>query len=229
MNLEEFKKRFQELKNEGYVRSLRRGSTGIGYTFETLLGVDENNLALPDIDGVEIKTHRDNTNSMITLFTFNRKVWKLNPLDAIRKYGSRDKNGRLGLYYTMSLTPNSAGLFLHISEKEMSVQHISGEVIAVWQLESLAERFTQKIPALLFVSAHVEERGEIEYFHFYRAQLMRGTSPSLLAELFKTGNLFVDLRLHDKGTRARNHGTGFRTYEDKLPSLFQEIRDISNE
>jgi len=106
---------------------------------------------------------------------------------------------------------------------------ISGEVIAVWRLESLAERFTQKIPALLFVSAHVEERGEIEYFHFYRAQLMRGTSPSLLAELFKTGNLFVDLRLHDKGTRARNHGTGFRTYEDKLPSLFQEIRDISNE
>lgn len=226
MNLEKFEKKFQDLKSKGYVRSLRRGPTGIGYTFETMMGVDENNLALPDIDGIEIKTHRDNAKTMITLFTFNRKVWKVNPLDAIRKYGSRDKNGRLGLYYTMSLTPNSAGLFLHITEKEMSVQHISGEIIAVWQLESLAERFIQKIPALLFVSAHTEERGGIEYFHFYRAQLMKGTSPDLLAELFKTGNLLVDLRMHDRGTSARNHGTGFRTYEDKLPSLFQEIRDI---
>ncbi len=226
MNLEEFEKRFQELKNQGYVRSLRRGPTGIGYTFETIVGVNENNLALPDIDGVEIKTHRDNTKSMVTLFTFNRKVWKINPLDAIKKYGSRDKNGRLGLYYTMSLTPNSAGLFLYVTKTEISVRHISGEVIAVWQLASLAERFIQKIPALLFVSAHTEERGGVEYFHFYRAQLMRGTSPDLLAELFKTGNLLVDLRLHDKGTRARNHGTGFRTYEDKLPSLFREIRDI---
>jgi hypothetical protein len=27
---------------------------------------------------------------------------------------------------------------------------------------------------------------------------------------------------------ARNHGTGFRTFEDKLPSLFQSITDLWN-
>lgn len=226
MNLKEFKAKFQELKTQGFVPSLRKGSTGIGYTFETLLGLDENNLALPDIDNIEIKTHRDNSSSMITLFTFNKKVWKINPLDAIRKYGSYDINGRLGMYYTMSLTPNSAGLFLNVMEKEISVQHISGEIIATWQLVELAKRFIQKIPALLFVSAHVEERDGKEYFHFYRIQLMQETSPELLADLFKTGSLLVDLRLHDKETRARNHGTGFRTNEDKLPLLFKQIADI---
>jgi len=226
MKLEEFKQKFQALKNKGFVKSLRKGSTGIGYTFEILMDLKENNLALPDIENIEIKAHRDNSNSMITLFTFNRKVWQINPLDAIRKYGSYDVNGRLGMYYTMSLTPNSVGLFLTVNNKEISVQHISGEIIATWQLSVLAERFLQKIPALLLVSAHTEERAGVEYFHFYRGQLMNGTSQELLSELFKTGNLLVDLRLHDKKTRARNHGTGFRTFEDKLPLLFKKIEDI---
>jgi hypothetical protein len=147
-------------------------------------------------------------------------------LEAVRKYGSKDKNGRLGLYYTMSLKPNSAGLFLHISDAEISVRHISGEIIASWEFQRLAERFMQKMPALLFVSAFTEERGGREYFHFYRAQLMKGTSPELLANQFKAENILVDLRLHDKKTMARNHGTGFRTYEDRLPLLFSDIRDL---
>lgn len=226
MDLEEFKKRFQELKNKGFVKSLRKGSTGIGFTFETLIGLDENNLALPDIDETEIKAHRDNSHSMITLFTFNKKVWQINPLEAIRKYGNYDDNGRLGMYYTMSLKPNSVGLFLTVTDEEISVQHTSGEIIAKWQLSTLAKRFLQKIPALLFVSANTEERAGIEYFHFYRVQLMRDTTKELLSELFKTGNLLLDLRLHDKETRARNHGTAFRTFEDKLPLLFKKIEDI---
>lgn len=226
MNLQEFKKRFEVLRAKGFVKSLRRGPTGIGYTFETLIGVKENNLGLPDIDSVEIKTHREGQNSLITLFTFNRKVWKIDPLVAVHKYGSRDANGRLGMYYTMSMTPNSAGLFLLINKKTLSVQHTSGEVIAVWKFSVLAERFLQKIPALLLVSAHTEERDGIEYFHFYRGQLMSGTSQQLLMELFKAGHLLVDLRLHDQGTRARNHGTGFRVYESKLPQLFSKVEDI---
>ena len=130
------------------------------------------------------------------------------------------------MYYTMSLIPNSAGLFLNVNEKEISVQHTSGEVIATWQLTALAERLAQKIPALLFISAHTEERADREFFHYYRAQLMRETSPELLSDLFKTGTLLVDLRLHDRETMARNHGTGFRTYEDKLPLLFKQVMDI---
>lgn len=74
------------------------------------------------------------------------------------------------------------------------------------------------MPALLFVSAFTEERDDIEYFHYRRAQLMVGTSPELVAEQIRSENILIDLRLHDKGTEgARNHGTGFRVKEDKLP------------
>jgi hypothetical protein len=98
--------------------------------------------------------------------------------------------------------------------------------VATWSLANLSNRFLQKIPALLFISAHVEERDGIEYFHYYRAQIMKGTTPSLLKELFITGDILVDLRLHDRVTRARNHGTGFRTYESKLPNLFNSVEDL---
>ncbi len=111
MTLEEFRKRFNEIRDMGFVQSLRKGSTGVGYTFEELLGIEENNIALPDIENVEIKTHRENTNSMLTLFTFNKNAWKVNPLTAIDDYGSVDKTGRLGMYYTLSTRANSAGLF----------------------------------------------------------------------------------------------------------------------
>jgi len=226
MTLEEFKTKFKSLKERGFIPTTRKGPTGIGHTFETALELDENNFALPDIDNIEIKAHRDGVNSMITLFTFNNKAWIMPPLDAIKKYGSYDQNGRLGMYYTMSLTPNSAGLFLTVDKEKITLQHTSGEIIATWRLDNLAERFLQKIPALLFVSALTEERDGKEYFHFYRAQLMKGTTPELLSDLFKTGDILVDLRLHDKGTSARNHGTGFRTFENKLPRLFNEIIDI---
>ncbi|MDZ4670962.1 MAG: hypothetical protein SH821_08835, partial [Phototrophicales bacterium] len=108
--------------------------------------------------------HRERTSSLITLFTFNRKAWKMPPLEAIRKYGSLDKDGRMGLYYTLSSRPNSAGLFVDISPEQLTVRHVSGNIIAIWALENLARRFSQKIPALIFL--RIASRGGI--FHALR-------------------------------------------------------------
>ena len=86
MTLEEFRLRFINLKKSGFIPSLRKGPTGIGYTFETMFELDENNLKLPDIGDYELKAHRSRSNSMITLFTADRKAWKMNPFEAVLKY-----------------------------------------------------------------------------------------------------------------------------------------------
>lgn len=227
MTIEEFTQKLKKIKAQGYIPTKRQGPTGIGYTLEELLGMGENNIALPDLARAELKTHRDGSGSMITLFTFNNKVWQIEPIEAVRKYGSYDKNGRRGLYYTMSLKPNSAGLFLEVGDEEIGIRHISGEKIAVWKLEQLEERFEQKIPALILVHAFFEERDGKEYFHYDRASLLQGTSPSILKNQFKKEHLLVDVRMHDKGTRgARNHGTAFRVKEDKLSFLFERVTDL---
>ena len=226
LTLSEFKKVFTKIKKQGWIKSHRKGPTGIGQTLEQLLGLSENNVALPDLGSVELKAHRIGSSSLITLFTFNRKAWRMKPLDAVRKYGTLDENKRLGLYFRMSRTLNSMGLFLHIEPTTISVRHISGEVIAEWKLDTLAERFVKKLPGLVLVSAFSEMRGDIEWFKFDRAQLLTNTSAEIIRNQILAGNILVDLRLHDKKTSARNHGTGFRADEDKLSFLFKNVRDL---
>ncbi|MBF0227912.1 MAG: hypothetical protein HQK76_20910 [Desulfobacterales bacterium] len=70
MKLEEFIKRFDRLKAEGFIPSTRKGATGIGHTLETYLGITENNIALPDIHEIELKAHRTNVNTVHSLKFF---------------------------------------------------------------------------------------------------------------------------------------------------------------
>ncbi|MDI6766700.1 MAG: MvaI/BcnI family restriction endonuclease [Bacteroidota bacterium] len=202
LTLATFKKKFAKVREKGWIVSKRKGPTGIGQTLEYYLGMQENNIALPDLGTVELKAHRIGSSSMITLFTFNRKAWKMNPLKAIKKYGTRDSNGRLGMYFTMAKTPNSMGLFLHIDKTTISVRHLSGEIIAEWQLETLAERFAKKIPGLVLMSAFSEMHGDIEWFKYDRAQLLTGTSPDIISNQFEAGNVLFDIRMDTRPTRS---------------------------
>jgi len=68
--LASFKKDFSAIKERGFVKSHRKHHTGIGKTFEDLMGIVENNNLLVDyMDKIELKSSRDLSNSMITLFT----------------------------------------------------------------------------------------------------------------------------------------------------------------
>ena len=227
MTLEETVQKLSEIKKMGYVRTHRRGPTGVGKTLEELLAIEENNISAPDLDQIELKAQRDNHTGLTTLFTFNRKAWKMKQLDAIKRYGSRDKNGRLGLYYTMGRTPNSAGLLLVVEHEAISVRHYDGTIVASWELSEIERRFQEKVKSILLVKARVEERGGVEHFHYYRARLLSGgATQSILRDQFRSGKLFLDLRLHDKGTRARNHGTGFRVNMKNIENFYPKVEEI---
>lgn len=227
MTLEEVRTRLSAIKKMGYVRALRKGPTGVGYTLETLLEIQENNISTPDLGAIELKAQREHHTGMTTLFTFNKNAWKMRPLDAIRRYGSSDKKGRLGLYYTMDLTPNSAGLFLSVDESSVAVRCTDGSLIAEWQLEAITNRFNAKVNSILLVKARVEERKGEEYFFFFRARLLSGgATESILKNQFESGQLLLDLRLHDKGTMARNHGTGFRVYARDLENFYHTVQEV---
>lgn len=229
-DLNELTHDLQEIKNRGWIRSMRKGPTGVGYTLESCLSIQENNLSVPDVGEIELKARRENSNSMITLFTFNKRVWKMNPLDAIQKYGVQDKDpakSRLGMYYTMSVKPNNVGLFLHIDQEIISVKSIGDDVIAEWDLNEVVKKFLEKVSNVLLVTAQVDIKDSIEYFLYNNAVLLSGgTDLNLLREQFQNEHLMLDLRLHEKSTHARNHGTAFRVKVQHLEKLYKSIQVI---
>jgi MvaI/BcnI restriction endonuclease family len=63
--IEELKK----IRDLGFVPNARHGNHGgIGNTLEDLLGIEENNLPIPNAAEWELKTQRLNTSSLLTLF-----------------------------------------------------------------------------------------------------------------------------------------------------------------
>ncbi|MFX1588732.1 MAG: MvaI/BcnI family restriction endonuclease, partial [Promethearchaeota archaeon] len=126
MTLQEIKRRLKRLKEKGYIQSLRKGPTGIGFTLEKELNIKENNIAIPDIGGrVELKATRINASSLITLFTFNRGVWQIPQRKVIEKYGYLDEKQRLALYNLARVGDvNTQGLTLVINDSKSQVNLI---------------------------------------------------------------------------------------------------------
>ena len=58
----------KNIGKSGWVTTLRKGDTGVGYTLETLLGISVNSSKAPDFKGVEIKSSRNGSSNQ-TLFS----------------------------------------------------------------------------------------------------------------------------------------------------------------
>jgi hypothetical protein len=59
---------FEKISKFGWVESTSYGSSGVGMTFEKLLGKAPDDFSLPDYNEVEIKTQRIDSNYPVTLF-----------------------------------------------------------------------------------------------------------------------------------------------------------------
>ena len=72
-DIERVKSEFQRIKSLGYILSVKpfadRNDGALGNTFETILGVRENNLKDADFEGWECKSQRQHTKSAASLFT----------------------------------------------------------------------------------------------------------------------------------------------------------------
>lgn len=231
MNREEVIKKLSEIKKMGFVPTMRKGTTGVGHTLEKLFGIDENNIALPNLKETELKAKREQSAYPITILTYDRGAWgaKGAQLSALEKYGYLDPDGRIAMYHLLKNKANSHGLFLSVNDTEVSVQHTDGNLIAKWSLEELAKRLDKKTKNILLVNAKVNIINDVEHFLYDHAKWCHnGINYAHLRDLFESEKLMIDLRLHKKSDGSvRNHGTGFRTYENNLPNLYQTIEEIS--
>lgn len=79
-----------QIRERGWIETARAGNDGgVGNTLEDLLGIEENNLPLPNAGEWEVKGQRSDTNSLITLFHMepSPRAFKFVPHILLPQYG----------------------------------------------------------------------------------------------------------------------------------------------
>ena len=219
----------------GYVRTMRTGDTGIGFTLETLLGIDANSSLLPDFEGVEIKAgrsrlparRRGRSAERVTLFAKTPEWGALRSREGLLDvHGYFDKDGRWSLYMSIYAgRPNPQGWSLR-NDSDAAVlwadRHEAAQV--GWAHEALEKRVREKHRECVFVTAAVDVREGVEYFWYDELTYCREASLANLLAMTAERAVGVDFAIHRTATGgARDHGFLFRAIKADLPRLFDEL------
>jgi len=224
-------RKLKDIKDMGYIETKKKGSRGVGNTLEILLGIPESNIAIPDIGArIEVKATRRNSNSLITLFTFNKGIWLLPQKNIVLTYGYTDTEGRKALKNTLFYNrPITQGLQIVLDENNNIVKIVdnSRNLIGSYDLYLIITKFISKLPRVLFCIADSKIINDKEYFHYQETYLLSDTNPRKFIEAFKNGLVGIDLRMHLKANGAvRNRGTAFRMKEINIKDLYENIEEL---
>jgi len=225
-------KELSRIKSLGYIKTMRKGDTGIGYTLETLLGLKETNKrGIGDISykGIptELKSQRKKTSSMMTLFTLEAEKGLNKDRIMIEKYGYKDTMGRDGLKVTLNTSHYvPQNLKLNINKEKDMIEIIDKDKNVLWYWNF--NKLEVKIGSLAIIFADTKGSGENEQFHFNEAYYYNELDRNKLFDMFEDSLFVVDLRMHLRSNNTvRNHGTAFRLKGiSNLDHCYNKIKKI---
>jgi len=228
------KEAIQNVVDDGWHETKRKGNTGIGKTFEDLLEKEEDNLDAPDFHDIEIKTHETAAKSLLTLFTKS----PTNPRGANtmlrNRYGKKDEYGNNILHHTVSgnrkTNSNSYNYDFKI-DIDWESQVVRLEVFdkndimidnsVYWSFDSLQKQLDKKLKYIAVVSAESKIENEKKYYKYNSANLFTDLTVQSLCRGIENGDIKVDIRIgayHSgkKKGKTHDHGTAFRINMEKL-------------
>jgi len=234
-------KKFLAIKRMEYVKSVRKGNTGIGATFEYLLGKDEDSLQIPDFGGIEIKTKRGYSKSLINLFNAVPTGGTYYEVKRLRdKYGypdSNDKNlkrintaingkemTKVGLFYYFKLRVDKKLERLILSIYDWN--KILIDESTYWDLDIIEEKVLRKLKNLALIKAWPNKIGGQEYFKYYKMDVyilkdfenfINAIEDGIIKVVFKIGNYYDEKRYG----MVHSHGVGFAIAEDDLEKIYE--------
>lgn len=228
--------KIQNIHNQGFLRSITPGDPGVGDTLENALGIARNNSRSPDYCGIELKAARLTRNGVRrattrqTLFTkvpdFGKTYHEI--VDAFGKWQipRGETVERFQLYETFKASrPNAYGLLLAVDEnndqlKMLAQGTVARSFVSGWYLQTLRDALLEKHRETFWVKAVSETRNGIEFFRYDKVLHTKGPNASLLAPLFETDKITLDLAAHLKPDGSwRDHGMLFKMLPQDLPML----------
>lgn len=201
----------------------KSASRDAGMTFEHLLGVPINSIAAPDLPGVstEVKTGRDESGSMLTLFTKN-------PPRAMRRLTTRfgtdvltSERDRRSFYLTHSNKETCASPFVLLDAPDRLLIRHGDEDVAHWTTKQLAGAMA-KLDRLCYAKASSKIVGGHEHFKFHSFELYHGFKAQTFYKAILSGDAYVDFRSHfcNIKNKFRDHGTAFRVNAKTFGAAF---------
>lgn len=92
-DIEKFKELFETILKKGWIKSVNKGASSVGLTFEKEINKPLENFEIPDYGCIEIKTHKTNLDFPITLFHTSPDGDTLFKIKYLQEnYGYPDKN-----------------------------------------------------------------------------------------------------------------------------------------
>ena len=235
--LEEFIEKMNEIAKQGWIKTHRSGTTGIGKTLEDLLGIEENNNSEPDFGNYELKAARiTSEGSMLTLFTKAPQPPKVNKT-LLENYGyssSKYSNDKKVLHTTLTaktasrISNTGKTLKINCAEKSLELVSDDGTRVAFWEKDKLGDAFNKKYKnTLIYVKAKSRNKGKNEEFLFCEAYELSGFDYDGLINLLKEGIVKIDIRIGQYSDgRVHDHGTAFRIHPQYLEKLFKKKKKI---
>lgn len=242
--IELLKEKFESIKNLGLIRSMRSGPTGVGYTFESLIGKAEDQSYTPDFHGIEIKTKIGYSESPITLFNLTPKaINDFNMTKLLRLCGYPDKKykyyksfkgdvycakilpiGNSGNYFNLIINDITKKVVMFIFRKDATV--LNDDIY--WNFYDLEERLTTKLNILAVVTAYRHVIKGITYYKYIRLELYKLKDFNTFIDLLKSSYIYITFNIDTYKTgrkkgQTHDHGTAFRIKRKNLEKLFTKI------
>lgn len=214
--------RFDRFRNE-WVRAERGGDTGVGFTFESLMGVEENNDKAADFLGIELKVKLKKTSTRAagkTNLFQEAPEWltRLSSRDRIRQIGKLNAARRWTCYSAVTVKENNLGLYLLPRDADAQVNlRKRQEPIGFWPYATLEKRLAEKHSRAVFVKADSSRRkGEVRYQY---GELVYCERPRIenFVSLVKSGDVLFEFTMSEKeGGVIRNHGYPWRLKDQSV-------------
>lgn len=236
--LKRFKEDFERVRDMGFVESHRVHNTGIGKTFEDLVNVEENNKQEVDyLDELELKSSRELSGSMVTLFTKSPS----HPERAntkLRLGFGKDEEGLKILHTTIpgdkfNTFLGKYGFKLEVKEEErriyILIKDLESDMLldfeCYYTFEDLEKIIENKLKNIAFITAKHKVVDGKELFHFEKAILLTGLTLNKFINGIKEGLILYDIRIgayrsgKNKG-KTHDHGSGFRIKKHSIKKIF---------
>ena len=241
--IEILKRELLSIKYKGWVESMRDGPTGVGYTLETLLGREENNLPIADFNGIELKSIRKYSKQSLHLFCAVPDGDYLYPIPRILStLGYPDSNDRdikvfnmtvnakrytkIGFFKKMILKVDREKKLLRLIAKSYDGSDIPVNIS--WSFDYLEERINAKLKYLCVVEAKNKIIDGKEYFSYSNFNFYKLKSFDIFIFLVEKGIISVTFKIgyyKEKSRYGKIHDRGtdfFISYSD-LTFLYKKV------